>query len=231
MLNSKNMKEMRKKLLTNMEQEVEAGHQLYICNFLLSWLLIVTGGQRPESLMKLKVQEVLEAEEAKDEDGEFTIQVTEHKTGTTYSIAHVPILNPVLLKLLHLYLIHVLHYEDMTEEEQKSTPVFQSKNNEPLQTLRPVVDWMKNEILVPEYNYKEAEHKNFTATIFRHGWATWGAHHPDQQVRDESSKAMNHSAAVSEKHYDAQRKKTALMFARAVTSHAGQIMKFEKTTK
>jgi len=32
---------------------------------------------------------------------------------------------------------------------------------------------------------------------------------------------MNHSAAVSEKHYDAQRQKTALMFARAVTYHAG----------
>jgi len=128
MLNSKNMKEMRKKLLTNMEQEVEAGHQLYIRNFLLSWLLIVTGGQRPEALMKLKVQEVLEAEEAEDEDGEFTIPVSEHKTGTTYGIAHVPILNPVLLKLLHLYLIHVLQYEDMTEEERKSTPVFQTNN-------------------------------------------------------------------------------------------------------
>jgi hypothetical protein len=47
----------------------------------------------------------------------------------------MPILNPVLLKLLRLYLTHVLQYEDMSEEEQKSTPVFQSKNKEPLQIL------------------------------------------------------------------------------------------------
>jgi len=75
------------------------------------------------------------SEEAEDEDGEYTIPVRDHKTGGTYGIAHMPILNPVLLKLLRLYLTHVLQYEDMSEEEQKSTPVFQSKNKEPLQIL------------------------------------------------------------------------------------------------
>ncbi len=123
--------------------------------------------------------------------------------------------------ILGKYIKYALHSEAMSKEDRRNTVVFQSKNRKELDNLRPVIDWIKSKILIPEYGYPPETH--FTATCFQTMYATLGESHLDSFVRENASKAMNHSQRTTERHYDKDRSERAVSTLSAIRNHFGLV--------
>ncbi len=127
------MKALEKRYLANMQKEVEEGHELYVRNYLLTMLLILGGGQRPEAIMNFKVQELLDGTPIEEEKGgSLLVKIEEHKTDKS-APAEMTVFGNSLAKILKLHAKYVLQWEDMAQEDRKVSVVFQSKNRKKLE--------------------------------------------------------------------------------------------------